>query len=240
MAKAQEEETSIFPKKLLVPALFVLLLMTLATSIYFFSQYKKTKELLTNPQKIDRKEIEVLVKKISRLMELPKNDEPSIATVADKDRLKNQAFFANAKNGDKVLIFAKAKKAILYRPAINKIIEVAPVDIGAGQNVVPSPQTASPTIVEKADVKTVILNGTKISGAASQMQAKLKNNFPQITVLAKGNSRGDYNETLLVDLSRKNKELVKSLSVFLSGSKIADLPQKEERPEADLLIIVGK
>jgi hypothetical protein len=35
----------------------------------------------------------------------------------------------NAKTGYKVLVFSVAKKAILYDPVLNKIIEVAPFQI---------------------------------------------------------------------------------------------------------------
>ncbi len=40
---------------------------------------------------------------------------------------KGQPFFANAQVGDKVLIYYKAKKAILYNPTDNKIVEVGPI-----------------------------------------------------------------------------------------------------------------
>ncbi len=38
-------------------------------------------------------------------------------------------FFVNAKTGYKVLVFPVSKKAILYDPVLNKIIEVAPFQI---------------------------------------------------------------------------------------------------------------
>ena len=38
-------------------------------------------------------------------------------------------FFANAQVGYKVLVYAVAKKAILYDPISNRIIEVGPVNV---------------------------------------------------------------------------------------------------------------
>ncbi|MCV6900727.1 hypothetical protein OE165_27220, partial [Escherichia coli] len=40
---------------------------------------------------------------------------------------KTQAFFANAKNDDQILIYLKEQKAIIYRPSENKIINVGPI-----------------------------------------------------------------------------------------------------------------
>jgi hypothetical protein len=45
----------------------------------------------------------------------------------DTSKLKGQAFFANAKNGDRVLVFTKAQEAVLYRPSTNIIITVGPL-----------------------------------------------------------------------------------------------------------------
>lgn len=69
----------------------------------------------------------VLVGEVAKLIDLPKGETPTIATVQDKTKLKDQAFFANAQNGDKLLIYAQAKKAIIYRPAAHKVINVGPI-----------------------------------------------------------------------------------------------------------------
>lgn len=69
-----------------------------------------------------------VVGKIGNLIELPAGEDPTIATVTDKTKLSDQAFFAPAENGDVVLIYADAKKAYLYRPSTNKILDVAPVN----------------------------------------------------------------------------------------------------------------
>jgi hypothetical protein len=70
-----------------------------------------------------------LLDKVEILFDLPKGEMPTIATVSDKTKLEKQSFFARAENGDKVIIYTKAKKAILYRPSINKLIEVAPLTL---------------------------------------------------------------------------------------------------------------
>ena len=65
-----------------------------------------------------------------------------MATVSDLEKLKDQPFFAKAKIGDKVLIYTDAKKAILYDPVNDKIVEVAPINIG-NSNPAEAPETAS-------------------------------------------------------------------------------------------------
>lgn len=47
-----------------------------------------------------------------------------------KDKLKDQTFFAKSENGDKVLIYAKAKRIYLFRPSESKLLEAAPLNIG--------------------------------------------------------------------------------------------------------------
>lgn len=65
-----------------------------------------------------------LIAEVSQLIELP-NETPTIATVSNVDSLLEQPFFAAAQAGDRVLIYAQAKKAILYRPSTHKLIEVS-------------------------------------------------------------------------------------------------------------------
>ena len=74
----------------------------------------------------DKERIEILTK-VSTHIVLPKDEVPTLATVSDPEQLKKYPFFTNAEKGDKVLIYSLAKKAILYRPTGDKIVEIAPI-----------------------------------------------------------------------------------------------------------------
>lgn len=106
--------------------LIILLLVSTVSTIYFYSQYTAVK---IDRQKIAQDERALLIAQIGQLIVLPSED-PTVATVSNVEVLRNQPFFANAKNGDRVLIYANARKAILFDPVNNKIVEVAPVNIG--------------------------------------------------------------------------------------------------------------
>jgi len=54
---------------------------------------------------------------------------PTVATVQNPEKLKDQPFFAQAKAGDKVLVYSIAKKVYLYDPVNNIIVNVAPLSI---------------------------------------------------------------------------------------------------------------
>lgn len=108
-------------------AALVLIIVLLATSIYFGYQYYL---LSQDPQQAAQTEVKRLVMEVSRLVVLPEGETPTVATVSDPEALKAQAFFAGALKDDKVLIYTKAQKAILYRPSIGKIIQIAPINIG--------------------------------------------------------------------------------------------------------------
>ena len=105
----------------------ILLVITVVIAGYFYSQYRS---LAQNPQKIAQEETAALIERVGQLIVLPQGETPTVATVNDPDKLKDQQFFANAKEGFKVLIYTNAKKAILYDPVNHKIVEVAPLNIG--------------------------------------------------------------------------------------------------------------
>lgn len=86
----------------------------------------------SDPQVEAKREADAVIKQVERHMVLPTGETPTVATVSDPEKLKDQKFFANAKKGDKVLIYSGAQKAILYDPSADRIIEVAPVNIGGG------------------------------------------------------------------------------------------------------------
>lgn len=98
-----------------------------------FFLYRQNQQLLAKSSKDGAAAVEQLVQKIGKIIELPEGEDPTVATVSDKEKLKGQFFFQRAENGDSVLIYARAKKAILYRSSENKIIDVSVID-GNGQS----------------------------------------------------------------------------------------------------------
>lgn len=94
-------------------------------------QFTRTRSLDQAAAGDPQVELERLVAEVGQLIVLPTDETPTVATITDPKLLKNQAFFASASEGDKVLIYSQARKAILYDPAQHKIIEVAPVNLGA-------------------------------------------------------------------------------------------------------------
>lgn len=108
----------------------VLVLLFVASAVSSFYFKKQLSDLKANPQKIGQEEVNSVLSKVSKIMLLPEGEVPTLATVADLSKLKDQPFFDKAKVGDKVLLYTQARKAILYSPTENKIVEVAPINIG--------------------------------------------------------------------------------------------------------------
>lgn len=129
-----------FNQKFLIPILAVLVLGLAGGGYYFFSQYQKDQTQSANPQAQTQEEVKKLVAEVGKLIDLPQGEDPTVATVTDVSKLASQPFFQRARNGDKVLIYTNARKAVLYSPGLKKVIDVAPINIGTS-----SAQTASPS-----------------------------------------------------------------------------------------------
>lgn len=117
----------IFLKQHTVLVLVVLVLLLGASSYYFYQKSTNTEQAET------AKEVKSLVSAIGKLTLLPNDETPTVATVSDPEALKDQSFFIGAEKDDKVLIYSNAKKAILYRPSVKKIINIAPLNIGENE-----------------------------------------------------------------------------------------------------------
>lgn len=245
-------------KLLIVSVAILLLLVAVLPSAYFYAQYKKTQSMLSNPAVLGQKEVDGLIQQVGKLIDLP-SENPTVATVSDKSKLANQTFFARAENGDKVLIFPKAQKAILYRPSINKLIEVGPVNIqptsapnelGAAISVTPAATTIAPSakvitpsaaLTPTVTLKRIaVLNGTNINGLTKQTADKLTQGVKDVTVTIRGNAqKHDYKETVVVDLTENNIDKTKEIATFLNG-QVGALPEGESKPDADILIIAAE
>lgn len=129
-----------FSKKVIV-LLVVLILIIAIGAATVGATMKDSPFFRANKLSSQEKEAEDLVSRVGKLIVLPQG-KATIATVSDKSQLAGQPFFNNAENGDQVLIYTESKKAILYRPSINKIIEVGPVIAEVTPTVIPSPSVS--------------------------------------------------------------------------------------------------
>jgi hypothetical protein len=176
-----------------------------------------------------QKEEEELIRRVGELISLPEGEKPSVATVADEEKLGDQVFFNNAKKGDKVLIYTNAKKVILYRPSEDRVVEVGSVNI---QEEVEGEST-------EAQNRFVLLNGTQTAGLTNTMESDLIRAVPEAVIVSKANAANlDYEKSLLVNLGASSDQAEQMADDL--GIELVALPEGEKRPEdADFLIIVG-
>lgn len=113
-------------KKLLAFLAAGTILVLLAVSgVLAWKYYQVTQEQKNSPQSVSQR----IISKVGSIYALPSGEEPTVALIQDKNKLENQEFFSGARNGDYLLIYTKAKVALVYRESTNKLINVGPVNI---------------------------------------------------------------------------------------------------------------
>lgn len=221
----------------------IIVIASAGAAFYFHRQYKSA--VMKTPES----EIETITKEIGKTVDLPQGEAPTLATVTDKEKVKDQPFFARAENGDKVLIYTNAKKAYLFRPATKRIIEVTTLSENTGAEQQAHPAESSQEIVQtqveqnveeqQEKAKVAIYNGTSKKGISQAFEEFLTKTFSQTEVVAKETAaRQDYEKTLIIDVSGKQSALVQEMATNLSA-QVQTLPEGEVDPDADILIILG-
>jgi len=89
------------------------------------------KKVLQNISKTEEnKQIKQILDDVGKLIILPEDEEPVLATITDVYSLvKEQPFYKGAKDGDIVIVYQKSLKAIIYSPQRNIIVNVGPVSM---------------------------------------------------------------------------------------------------------------
>ena len=225
-------------RKLLIGIVIVLVVAIAGGGFYIFKKNQKTTSTFTlgDKQQSAQDQVAELISEVGKLMDLPKGEEPTVATITDINKLKDQPLFSKGSNGDKVLIYATARKAILYDPVGNRIVDVETIDIGSSSATqVPSSAPQSVT------ARIAVLNGTTTGGLAAKTASLITSKFPQAAIVSKGNAQGSsYSATLVIPVSNAGKAQAQSLASGLGVKAQMDLPAGESAPtNSDILVIVG-
>jgi hypothetical protein len=277
MAEKNKTSNSPLPSKYLWKSpvaitLVSLSVLSVAGFSWAFINFQKTQKQLEElsdiegQKKVAQKEVKAVTESLSELILLPEEEEPIVATVKEAETLrKKEAFYKNVQEGDKVVIFSQARKAMIYRPKENRLINVGPIVMGDQTNAsLPGEENLSlegglnsnnnalqasrndteeqgeDSVVDKISLE--IRNGSLQSGAANLLAEKLKEDS-RYQVTAWGNAQGsDYQKTLVVDLSTEESGgqfLITKLAQELEAEIVTELPEGESPSQAETLVIIG-
>lgn len=252
--KIRLEKIDIHSKKLRTTLIWLAIAVpTLLIGVYYYVQYINTKsELVRFKENPQTAAIYDLLEKVGTHIQLPKNETPTIATITDVDKLKGQPFFARAQNGDKILMYEKTQRTIIYRPLTDKIIETASISISNSKELttdeIVNPEaketTSSQEITEVENenpIRIVIYNGTGIPGLANSLQQKLNNDFDkfEFTIARVGNALNAYEKTSIYNTTQVSAQKIESLKDYVVAEVLTEEPQ-ENTTGMDVLIIVGR
>jgi hypothetical protein len=103
----------------------------LADTTASLEQFKR--DIIAQPAevvaKLQEETTESVLESVGKLYTLPEGENPTVATVQDIDKLKDQPFFSGAQNGDVLIVFEESSQAILYRPSENRLVKVGPISV---------------------------------------------------------------------------------------------------------------
>ena len=204
------------------------LLLILGTAVMTFLYYQTRQELLQlstpqGQQRLSEQEMTAVLEQLGKLTLLP-DEEPVMATIIDAAYLATQsAFYEQSENGDKLVVFPKAKKAIIYSPSRNIIVNSGPVI---------DDQVSSALRVE-------LRNGTADDDILNEIKTGLEANGATVTAMSPAANR-NYAQTRIIGTSDKvTDETLAALATYLDGQVIVTLPVSEKESDADVLVIVG-
>ena len=206
-------------KSVIVIVLIVLFLGALGAAGYFYYQ---TVQLRNNPDTAKQaadQQAKDLKAKVAKLITVP-DETPTIATVEDKEKLKDQPFFKDAENGDRILIFTQAKKAVIYREKDNRLINVGPI-----------------AVTSDATTKTAVsILSSKGTDSATATEGKLSSIASSLTV-TKGTAATTYAKTKVYDVSGRQSDLATKLASLTGGDVVTALPAGETVPEGAQIVV---
>lgn len=124
----------------------VLVIVTLVSVISVLRLNSKLSALKSDSTKevTAAAEVQKMVDDVAKHIVLPADEVPTAAIVSDLSKLKGQPFFERAQLGDVVLVYATSRRAVLWRPSSQKLVEVSAINFPSttGQT---TPGTATKT-----------------------------------------------------------------------------------------------
>jgi hypothetical protein len=231
---SQPETATKKSSAVLIIALGIVFLIAAGGFVWSYVNYSKIKKefkTLTDPkaqEDIAKQEVQDVVEQVKKLAVLPENETPTVATITDADSLsKEQPFYKGAHNGDKLIVYMQAKKAIIYDSVRNIIVNIGPIFVDDSQQ---APATLS---VE-------VRNGSNKSGMGTTVAEEIKKMTGFSVIKVANAENNSYTGNVLVDRTNgAKKAMIESLRVKYNATVVTAVPEGESISEAEALLIIG-
>ncbi len=172
-----------------------------------------------------KSEAQALVGRVEQLMFLP-DEEPTVATITDKDKLSDKVTFGKTENGDKILAFAKAQKVIVYRPSSNKIVTVEPLVLDKQGSIY-------------LNSKFAIYNGSGNTEPTDRFNKQILASYPNATIVSKEAAPRLFPKSIIVATAKGTSPLAEQIASVLD-IEVGQLPLGMSADGADFILIIGE
>ena len=231
-------------KGLAILLLLVLFLIAAGGFAWSYNGYAKTKKelaFLTDPkakEEVVKKEITQLVNSLKKLVVLPEDETPTVATITDAEAMaKEQPFYADAHNGDKLLVYTQARKAFIFDPNRNILVNVGPIYMDDKTQSSTSTGAGTPEIKQ---ISVEVRNGSNTPGKGTAMASELKKDANISVVSASNADNKDYQGIMVIDFTAGVRTAeINALAAKLEAKVVSELPSGERASSAEALVIVG-
>jgi hypothetical protein len=192
---------------------------------------------------------QTILEKVKKHIVVTEEDIPYIATITNIDLVKdkNPDFYANASDGDKVVVWKD--RAIIYSESKDRIVAVATAkpllianeaenaEMAEATEVIAS---ASQSIEQQIASSTIeIRNGSRKNGAARTLKQILETSGLRIDKV--GDAGSVYEGTQIIDLTDGKVPAVLDLILKATSGTVATvLPETEKVSNAQILILIGR
>ncbi len=194
---------------------------------------------------VDKAQVQEFLDKLQSIALVPLDEAPTLATIVDISKLREEAFFKKAEVDDKLFVYQQAQLAILYRPSVEKIVNMASLfDQSAGKaKTSVSPQVKGTSTQASAGAQLQYKLAIYFATDSATLRAKVGkalNTIPSVEVVKEALTRGtEYKGAIIVDLKGGQSTIVTEIAKKLGG-KTGSLPEEEDKPDADILAIVAE
>lgn len=114
-----------YPKSVLIAGTVILFVMSLTPIFHsHLIELKEIKAIQNSKSYTDQKK--AIIRRIETRVPVP--EPPKILTVNNKENMKNLSFSDLIQDGDKIIIFPKAKIGVIYNPqtdSVNAIVDIS-------------------------------------------------------------------------------------------------------------------